>query len=73
MAYWRGTAASASGGKFWEISFDEADRSITMVTFGSLGSNGQTRSKDHASADAAQKYADKQVKAKEKKGYSSAN
>jgi len=58
---------SNSGGKFWEISVDESE---VTVRHGKIGASGQTSTKDLGSADKAQKFAQKQIEAKKKKGYS---
>jgi DNA ligase-1 len=52
--------------KFWEISTNGADVS---VTFGRLGTNGQTQTKTLPDAEAAAKHVDKLIGEKTKKGY----
>jgi uncharacterized protein (TIGR02996 family) len=52
--------------KFWNI---ELDGNKTIVTFGRIGTKGQTKTKEHASAAAAQKEYDKLIKEKLGKGY----
>ncbi|MEI8256766.1 MAG: WGR domain-containing protein, partial [Deltaproteobacteria bacterium] len=52
--------------KFWEVSLSG---DAMTVTFGRLGSAGQSKTKSFASADAAQKEADKLVAEKTRKGY----
>ena len=52
--------------KFWHASVD--DTKVT-VTFGRIGTNGQTQEKSFASAEAARKAFDKQVAEKLAKGY----
>ena len=66
MANVRLTADSKTGGKFWEIT---RDGSKTSVVFGALNGSSQQRHKIHASAEAAEKYVNAQVKSKKKKGY----
>lgn len=68
--YWEGICDSRSGGKFWKIDFDPTSPETTIVTFGSLGSDGQKRTKTHSTVVEAKEYADKQTAAKKKKGYS---
>lgn len=53
--------------KFWELALDGAD---VTVRFGRIGTNGQTKTKTHASAEAARKDHDKLVKEKTSGGYS---
>src|SRR5262249_59950339 len=55
-----------SSKKFWNI---ELDGNKTIVTFGRIGTKGQTKTKEHASAAAAQKEYDKLIKEKLGKGY----
>src|SRR5947209_14304410 len=55
-----------SSRKFWTI---ELDGNKTIVTFGRIGTKGQTKTKEHASAAAAQKEYDKLIKEKLGKGY----
>mmetsp|Transcript_30415 Transcript_30415/g.72910 ORF Transcript_30415/g.72910 Transcript_30415/m.72910 type:complete len:553 (-) Transcript_30415:25-1683(-) len=55
--------------KFWQIT---VNGSTTDITFGKIGTDGQTQTKDHGSPAAAQKFADKQVEGKKKKGYTPA-
>lgn len=57
---------SSSGGKFWEC---VVSGETVTCRWGKVGSDGQTKSKDYASEAAAQKDADKQIAAKQKKGY----
>ncbi len=52
--------------KFWEVSVDGSDMT---VTYGRIGTSGQTKTKSFATSDAAQKEADKLVLEKTKKGY----
>lgn len=52
--------------KFWEV---EVAGSTVTVRFGRLGTEGQTKAKEHPSSAAAQKDADKLVVEKVKKGY----
>lgn len=52
--------------KFWEVSVDGADMT---VTYGRIGTSGQTKTKTFATGEAAQKEADKLVAEKTKKGY----
>ena len=58
--------ADGSSNKFWKI---ELDGSAHTVTFGRVGTNGQTQTKSFASDDAARKSYDKLVAEKTKKGY----
>jgi predicted DNA-binding WGR domain protein len=53
--------------KFWEVALDGAD---VTVRFGRIGTNGQTKTKTHASPEAARKDHDKLVKEKTSGGYS---
>jgi predicted DNA-binding WGR domain protein len=52
--------------KFWEISISGAD---VTVTFGRLGTDGQTQTKTLADTEAAAKHTDKLIAEKTKKGY----
>lgn len=52
--------------KFWEISIDSE---VVNVRYGKIGTNGTTKAKELASADAAQKHYEKLVSEKENKGY----
>ncbi len=52
--------------KFWEVSVAGCHVS---VCFGRIGTDGQSQSKELASADAAQQHADKLIAEKLKKGY----
>ena len=52
--------------KFWEVALDGGE---IHVRWGRLGTDGQTQTKDLGSDAAAQKEADKLIKAKTKKGY----
>lgn len=58
--------ADGSSNKFWKI---ELDGSSHTVTFGRVGTNGQTQTKDFGSDDEAKKSYDKLVAEKIKKGY----
>lgn len=58
-----------SSSKFWEIA---VKGSATHITFGKIGTTGQSQDKDHGSAAAARSFADKQAAAKRKKGYKDA-
>ena len=65
-------ATTSKGSKFWKINLKSGatpSKSVTEVTFGATGTNGQKRTKTHASPAAAAKYIATQVKAKMKKGY----
>ena len=53
--------------KFWEIALDGGD---VTVRFGRIGTNGQSKTKTHASPEAARKDHDKLVKEKTSGGYS---
>ncbi|MGW6445822.1 DUF4132 domain-containing protein [Lentzea sp. NPDC055074] len=57
---------SGSAAKFWEVSQSEA---AVTVRFGRIGTQGQTQTKDLASAEAAKAHVAKLVAEKEKKGY----
>lgn len=52
--------------KFWEVALSGAD---VTVRFGRIGTNGQTKTKTHASPEAARKDHDKLVKEKTGGGY----
>lgn len=52
--------------KFWEV---EVRGAGVWVRFGKLGTNGQEKLKDHGTADAAKREAEKLVAEKTKKGY----
>jgi predicted DNA-binding WGR domain protein len=52
--------------KFWEVALSGAD---VTVRFGRIGTNGQTKTKTHASPEAARKDHDKLVKEKTSGGY----
>jgi uncharacterized protein (TIGR02996 family) len=58
--------SEGTSNKFWRI---EVSGNRTTVTFGKIGTAGQTQIKDHADAAAAQKEHDKLVAEKLKKGY----
>jgi predicted DNA-binding WGR domain protein len=60
---------SKTGGKFWEISVSGSE---VTVRHGKIGAGGQTSTKDLGSAAKAEKFAQKQIEAKKKKGYSPA-
>jgi predicted DNA-binding WGR domain protein len=57
---------SGTSAKFWEVSVIGCNVS---VCFGRIGTEGQTQTKALASADAAQRHADKLIAEKLKKGY----
>jgi len=57
---------SGTSAKFWEVSI--AGCNVT-VCFGRIGTDGQSQTKALASADAAQRHADKVIAEKMKKGY----
>jgi len=57
---------SSSGGKFWEI---EVSGKKVTTRWGKVGTDGQSKSATLASVAAAQKDADKQIRAKKRKGY----
>ena len=52
--------------KFWEI---EISGSEVTTTWGRIGTDGQSKTKDYGSADKAQKEHDKLITSKTKKGY----
>ncbi len=58
--------SDGTSNKFWQV--DRSDAEMT-VTFGRIGTNGQTQTKGFASAAAAQAEVDKLIKEKVKKGY----
>jgi predicted DNA-binding WGR domain protein len=58
--------SAGSSNKFYEVAV--AGNSVT-VTFGRIGSAGQTQTKQFASPAEAQRHADKQAAQKLKKGY----
>jgi uncharacterized protein (TIGR02996 family) len=58
--------SEGTSNKFWRI---EVSGNRTTVTYGKIGTAGQTQVKDHADAAAAQKEHDKLVAEKLKKGY----
>lgn len=58
--------SEGSSNKFWEI---EVDGDTVRTRWGRIGTDGQTKEKALADAAAAQKEADKQIRAKTKKGY----
>ena len=53
--------------KFWRLKIDGC---TTIVTYGRVGTDGQTDSKIHNNEDAAKKFATKIQLEKERKGYS---
>ena len=55
-----------SSNKFWEI---EIDGTEVTTKWGRIGSDGQSKTKDHGSDEKAQKEYDKLVREKTKKGY----
>jgi DNA ligase-1 len=58
--------SEGNSNKFWEISVEGADMT---VTFGRIGTKGQTKTKTFADAAAVQKEADKLIAEKTGKGY----
>ncbi|WP_405893948.1 DUF4132 domain-containing protein [Streptomyces sp. NBC_01527] len=64
MRRWEYVEGSAS--KFWETG---ADGVLVTVRYGRCGTDGRTRSKEYASADAAQEQVRRTVAEKERKGY----
>src|ERR1044072_9127116 len=58
--------SDAKSHKFWNI--EVSGKSFT-VTYGKVGSDGQTQTKNFASDEKAQAEADKLIKEKVKKGY----
>ena len=54
--------------KFWEIEHG-SDSDETTVRFGKIGSDGQSQTKKHASAEVARAFLEKQVRDKVAKGY----
>ena len=56
----------AKSSKFWNI---ELDGTSHTVTYGRIGTNGQTKTKEFDSEEKAKKDFDKLVAAKVKKGY----
>ena len=55
--------------KFWQV---VVSGSSHTVTYGRIGTNGQSKTKDFADEDAARKDADKQAGKKRAKGYKDA-
>ena len=53
--------------KFWEMKIEGC---TTIVTYGKIGTEGQTDTKVHSNQDTAKKFALKIQAEKEKKGYS---
>merc|ERR1712167_406780 len=62
----RGVADSTSGGKFWQV---EVNGSTMTVTYGKVGTSGQSKDKEWSDEETAIKEAQKLVKAKIKGGY----
>jgi predicted DNA-binding WGR domain protein len=58
--------AEGTSNKFYEV--DVAGNGVS-VTFGRIGTSGQTQTKQFGSPAEAQKHADKQITQKLKKGY----
>ena len=58
--------SQGTSNKFWEIT---RDGNQVTVTYGKIGTAGQTKTKDYADEAAAQKDMDKQIASKTKKGY----
>jgi predicted DNA-binding WGR domain protein len=58
------TNTEGSSSKFWEISIDG---STTTVTYGKTGKQGASTSKEHATEEAARKFASKEIAAKLRK------
>jgi predicted DNA-binding WGR domain protein len=63
-AYLTNTEGNAS--KFWSITLNGCD---TTVVYGKIGTDGMTQNKSHDSEEKAQKFVDKQISDKQKKGY----
>jgi len=59
-------APSSTGGKFWEC---QVEGSEVVTRWGRVGTGGTVKRTECASAAAAQKEADKQIRAKERGGY----
>jgi len=59
-------APSSTGGKFWECEIDGSD---VVTRWGRVGTGGTVKRTECANAAAAQKEADKQIRAKERGGY----
>ena len=55
--------------KFWKITIDGTS---TIVNYGKVGTAGQTSTKEHKDAAAAEKFATKEIAGKKKKGYNEA-
>lgn len=62
----RGVCNSSSGGKFWHV---QVIGSEMTTTYGKIGKDGQSTTKDFGTEEKATKEAEKLVKQKEKKGY----
>lgn len=60
------TFTEGKSSKFWQIT---AEDSKTTVQYGKIGTDGVSTVKEHANADKAKTFADKEVAAKKKKGY----
>ncbi len=58
--------AGGTSAKFWEVA---ASGNEVTVRFGRIGTEGQTQVKTPADADAAARYAEKQINSKLAKGY----
>jgi len=58
--------------KFWIIDIVADDPTMTKATFGKVGTNGQSRTKSHDSAEKALKYVAKIIQQKLDKGYEEA-
>lgn len=66
---YRDDPSDKQSGKFWQLILEE---SKFTVTFGKVGTAGQSQQKEFSSAEAAKKEAEKLVAAKKKKGYADA-
>uniref|UniRef100_A0A6C0J6M6 WGR domain-containing protein n=1 Tax=viral metagenome TaxID=1070528 RepID=A0A6C0J6M6_9ZZZZ len=64
--FWKGINDSSSGGKFWQIAVSGSD---TVVTFGKINTDGRKSTKSHETENDAIEYVKKQIKTKQKKGY----
>lgn len=60
------TFTDGKSNKFWQITTVE---SKTTVNYGKIGSDGVSTVKEHANADKAKNFAEKEVAGKKKKGY----
>eukprot|EP01036_Dinobryon_divergens_P028991 gene28991-38033_t len=60
------TFSEGKSNKFWQITTED---SKTTVQYGKIGTDGVSTVKEHANADKAKTFADKEIAGKKKKGY----